>query len=85
VTTQPLPTRSLAQIDQLIAMLQSTPTGLALLSGSVVVPITEDARTDVVGVPQGALNVYRDGSSRYLQIFDHEGTGAPGWFEVELT
>lgn len=72
-------------IQRLIAMLESTPTGLALLGGAVVVPITESARADVEGVALGALNVYRSGGSRFLQVFDREGTGAPGWFEVELT
>ena len=72
-------------VDRLVGLLQSSPTGLGLLSGSTVLPITAIARADVVGVPQGATNIYRSGTKRVLQVFDREGTGAPGWFDVDLT
>ena len=72
-------------VERLVGLLQSSPTGLGLLSGSTVLPITEIARADTVGVPQGAVNVYRSGAKRVLQVFDREGTGAPGWFTVDLT
>jgi hypothetical protein len=72
-------------LERLTAALQSSPTGLALLNGAVVLPITATARTETVGVAQGSVNVYRSGASRFLQVFDRDGTGAPAWFKVELT
>ncbi len=72
------------RLRRLIAMLESTPTGLGLLNGSVVLPITDAARTDTAGVPLGALNVYRSGTSRFLQVFDQQGTGSPAWVAVEM-
>ena len=72
-------------VERLTGLLQSSPTGLGLLSGSTVLPITATARTDTTGVPQGATNIYRDGAKRVLQVFDREGTGGPAWFDVDLT
>ena len=72
-------------VERLVGLLQSSPTGLGLLGGSIVLPITETARADTVGVPQGAVNVYRSAAKRVLQVFDREGTGAPDWFTVDLT
>ena len=72
-------------VERLTGLLQSSPTGLGLLSGATVLPITATARADTTGVPQGAINIYRDGAKRVLQVFDREGTGAPAWFDVDLT
>ncbi len=72
-------------VDRLYAILNSTPQGQALLNGLMVLPITALPRTDVVGVAQGSVNIYRDGASRYLQVFDMEGTGSPNWWEIEMT
>lgn len=69
-------------LQRLRAALESTQTGIGLLNGVVVLSISETARADVVGVPRGAINVYRSGATRKLQIFDDEGTGAPGWFDL---
>ena len=72
-------------VERLYAILNSTPQGQALLNGLMVLPITALPRTDVVGVAQGSINIYRDGGSRYLQVFDMEGTSSPGWWEIEMT
>lgn len=69
-------------IQKLRAQLELTQTGLGLLNGVVVLSISEIARTDVVGVARGSINVYRSGATRKLQIFDAEGTGAPAWFDL---
>lgn len=74
-----------ATIQRLIAALNSTPTGIALLNSLVVAPITDSPRTDTTGIATGEFNFYRSGATRVLQVFDNEGTGAPGWFTVTLS
>src|SRR5690606_10409165 len=57
---------------RLTSALNSTPTGQGLLNGALVMPSTDSARTDTVGVPRGAVNLYRDGTQLVLQAFDFD-------------
>ena len=69
-------------VRQLIAQLQTTPTGEGLLAGVVVIPITAAARTETAGVPNGATNVYISGTDLVLQIFSFT---LQAWKEVTLS
>jgi len=67
--------------DKLLSsLINQTATGEGLLQGAVVFPISTSAVT-AAGI-DAQVNVYRDGSSLWLQVFD-SATGA--WRKVELT
>ena len=69
-------------VSQLIAQLQTTPTGEGLLGGVVVLPITTAARTGTAGGPNGAGNVYVSGTDLVLQVFSFT---LQAWKEVTLS
>ena len=69
-------------VSQLIAQLQTTPTGEGLLGGVVALPITTAARTGTAGVPNGAVNVYISGTDLVLQVFSFT---LQAWKEVTLS
>ena len=40
------------------------------VSGRYILPVSSGARTDTVGVADGEFNLYRDGSTFVMQLFD---------------
>ena len=69
-------------VRQLIAQLQTTPTGEGLLGGVLVFGSSGAVRTDTAGVPRYAVNVYPSGATLILQIFDFD---AQAWRSVTLS
>lgn len=59
-------------IEKLIAALNASDVGRELVRGLAVAPSTGAARTDTAGVADFEWNVYIDGSTIVLQIFDFD-------------
>ncbi len=59
-----------ADIEKLLSALNASDVGRELVRGLAVAPSTGEARTDTPGVADFEWNVYIDGSTIVLQIFD---------------
>jgi hypothetical protein len=71
---------ALRLVRQLMAQMDTTPTGIGLINGRVLVPIGPK-QVDVVGVPDGAINFYREDGDLFQQVFSFADQA---WFTVEV-
>ena len=72
----------LADIEKLLSSLNASDVGRELARGLAVAPSTGAARTDTTGVADFEWNVYIDGSTIVLQIFDFDNQA---WRTVTLS